>query len=89
MQIISQMEPLLPAPWEWQTRMFDRVNRFYDRDNPSPGTPTDEWLKGGLGSLNLGNDVLRLRMLLEEGQAKLDLWPTKMRDGLEIIRAIW
>lgn len=65
LQIISQ-RPSIPPPCIWQTRMFDRVNRLYDASNPS-GTPTDEWYEGGLAALNLGNEVLRLRLLLESG----------------------
>ena len=80
LQIISQREPM-PAPSEWQTRMFDRINRFHDRDNPS-GTTTDEWLEGGLGAINLGNEVLRLRMLLAEGNLAPPL-ETKVRDVLK------
>lgn len=59
---LSQFEPM-PVPADWQTRMADRVNRLYDAGNPS-GTPTDEWYEGGLAALNLGNEVLRLRILL-------------------------
>ena len=66
LQIISQRNPI-PPYWAWQTRMADRVNRLHDPDNPS-GTSTDEWYEGGLGALNLGNEVLRLRLLLEEGR---------------------
>ena len=59
---LSQFEPM-PMPADWQTRMMDRVNRLYDAGNPS-GTPTDEWYEGGLGAMSLGNEVLRLRILL-------------------------
>ncbi len=48
----------------WETRMYDRVMRLNDAQNPS-GTPTDEWLDAGLGALNLGNELLRLRRWLE------------------------
>jgi len=65
LQRISQWEPI-PKPCDWQTRMFDRVNRLHEADNPS-GTPTDEWLEGGLGAVNLGNEILRLRLLLKQG----------------------
>ncbi len=63
---IAQRVPAFPQ-WAWQTRMFDRVHRLYDRSNPS-ATPTDEWYEGGLGALNLGNEVLRLRQLIEGGK---------------------
>jgi uncharacterized membrane protein YccC len=63
---LAQREPVPPA-WVWQTRMFDRVNRLYSAANPS-GTPTSEWYEGGLGALNLGNELLRLRLLLEAGK---------------------
>jgi uncharacterized membrane protein YccC len=66
LQIISQSQPI-PPPAQWQTRMFDRINRLHDPENPS-GTTTDEWFEGGLAAVNLGNEVLRLRMLLEEGR---------------------
>lgn len=63
---ISQWTPI-PKACDWQTRMFDRINRLHNPDNPS-GSSTDEWFDGGLGAMNLGNEVLRLRHLLEEGQ---------------------
>ncbi len=66
LQSLARREPI-PQFCDWQTRTADRVNRLYDASNPS-GTPTDEWYEGGLGALNLGNEVLRLRMLLEEGK---------------------
>jgi uncharacterized membrane protein YccC len=63
LRVISQREPIPPA-WLWQTRMFDRVTRLNDPANPS-GTHTDEWFEGGLGALDLGSEVLRLRALLK------------------------
>jgi hypothetical protein len=42
------------------------VQRLNDRANPS-GTHTDQWFEGGLKALDLGNEVLRLRQLLQEG----------------------
>ncbi|HEX4140183.1 MAG TPA: FUSC family protein [Candidatus Methylacidiphilales bacterium] len=49
----------------WESRMYDRVNRLYDPENPS-GTHTDEWFEAGLGALTLGNEILRLRHWLAE-----------------------
>lgn len=66
LQRISELNPV-PRYCDWQTRMYDRVNRLHDPENPS-GSPTDEWLDGGLGAVNLGNDLLRLRLLLGEGK---------------------
>jgi uncharacterized membrane protein YccC len=51
----------------WQTRMFDRIQRLLDPANPA-GTDTDEWFDGGVAALNLGNEILRLRQLEEEGK---------------------
>jgi uncharacterized membrane protein YccC len=65
---ISQMEPIPPA-CIWQTRMFDRVNRLYDPANLS-GTRTEDWFEGGMGALDFGNDVLALRMLLQQGKLR-------------------
>jgi uncharacterized membrane protein YccC len=64
LEIITRLEPPPPA-WAWQTRMFDRVDRLYDPENPS-GTSTDEWFESGLAALNLGSELLRLRALVEE-----------------------
>jgi uncharacterized membrane protein YccC len=44
----------------WETRMYDRVSRLNDPENPS-ATPTNAWLDAGLGALTLGNEILRLR----------------------------
>lgn len=65
---ISKRKSIAPA-WMWQTRMFDRVLRLYDAANPS-GTATSEWYEGGLAALNLGNELLRLRLLLETGKLR-------------------
>ncbi|HUB68099.1 MAG TPA: FUSC family protein [Candidatus Methylacidiphilales bacterium] len=77
LQNLARLKPV-PPPWAWQTRMTDRVNRLYDPTNPS-GTSTDEWYEGGLAALNLGNEVLRLRMLLDDRkpapQTKAALFP--------------
>lgn len=64
LQRISHWNPIT-KPCDWQTRMFDRINRLHDPENPS-GTTTDEWFDGGLSSVNLGNEVIRLRLLLAE-----------------------
>jgi uncharacterized membrane protein YccC len=61
---IAELEPM-PTPATWQTRMFDRVARLRDPANPS-GTHTDEWFEGGLAAIELGNEILRLRMLLRD-----------------------
>jgi uncharacterized membrane protein YccC len=55
----------IPNYSHWETRMYDRVNRLHDPENLS-GTHTDEWFESGLGALTLGNEILRLRHLLEE-----------------------
>lgn len=68
LRAISLRNPIPPA-WKWQTRMYDRVYRLFDAANPS-GTPTNEWFEGGLAALNLGNEVLRLRQLLEMGELR-------------------
>ena len=61
---IAEMKPI-PEPATWQTRMFDRVARLRDPANPS-GAHTDEWFEGGLAAIELGNEILRLRMLLRD-----------------------
>jgi uncharacterized membrane protein YccC len=55
----------IPNFSHWETRMYDRVNRLHDPQNLS-GTHTDEWFESGLGALTLGNEILRLRHLLQE-----------------------
>jgi uncharacterized membrane protein YccC len=60
---IARLNPI-PRFCFWETRMYDRVIRLYDPQNPS-GTTTDEWLEAGLGAITLGNEVLRLRHWLE------------------------
>jgi uncharacterized membrane protein YccC len=49
---------------QWESRMYDRVNRLHDPENLS-GTNTDEWLDAGLGAVTLGNEILRLRRWME------------------------
>jgi uncharacterized membrane protein YccC len=61
---ISTLVPI-PSPATWQTRMFDRVARLRDPANPS-GTHTDEWFESGLAAIELGNEILRLRLLLRD-----------------------
>jgi uncharacterized membrane protein YccC len=60
---IARLNPI-PRFCFWETRMYDRVIRLYDPQNPS-GTTTDEWLEAGLGAITLGNEILRLRHWLE------------------------
>jgi uncharacterized membrane protein YccC len=64
---LGQLARLNPIPSfaAWETRMYDRVNRLHDPNNPS-GTHTDEWFEAGLGALTLGNEILRLRRWLAE-----------------------
>jgi uncharacterized membrane protein YccC len=64
LEMISLLNPVPRTASHWETRMYDRVMRLNDPQNPS-ATPTDEWLDAGLGALNLGNEVLRLRRWLE------------------------
>ncbi len=64
LELISLRKPVPPTNAHWETRMYDRVMRLNDPNNPS-GTPTDEWLDAGLGALNLGNEIQRLRRRLE------------------------
>jgi uncharacterized membrane protein YccC len=59
LELLARLHPI-PSFSRWETRMYDRVNRLHDSQNPS-GTPTDEWLEAGLGALTLGNEILRLR----------------------------
>jgi uncharacterized membrane protein YccC len=62
LELLARANPI-PAFSAWETRMYDRVMRLNDPQNPS-GTPTDEWLDAGLGALTLGNELLRLRRWL-------------------------
>jgi hypothetical protein len=64
LEMISLLKPVPATSSHWETRMYDRVMRLNDPNNPS-GTPTDEWLDAGLGALNLGNEILHLRRWLE------------------------
>jgi uncharacterized membrane protein YccC len=64
LQIVAARVPL-PTPNIWETRMYDRVQRLHDPENPS-AISTDEWLQAGLGALILGLEILRLRRLLAD-----------------------
>ncbi len=62
---IAEQETI-PTYSDWQTRNFDRVYRLCDPANPS-AVRTYEWYEGGLATVHVGNEVLRLRHLLREG----------------------
>jgi uncharacterized membrane protein YccC len=62
LELLARLNPIPPVS-RWETRMYDRVHRLLDPENPS-GTPTDEWMEAGLGALTLGNEILRLRTWL-------------------------
>ena len=63
---MAEREPV-PAYSDWQTRNFDRVYRLCDPANPSAlKSKTFEWYEGSLATMHVGNEVLRLRHLLEE-----------------------
>jgi uncharacterized membrane protein YccC len=62
---MAEHQPIPTYP-DWQTRNFDRVNRLLDPINPSAAKiNTFEWYEGSLATMHLGNEVLRLRHLLE------------------------
>lgn len=61
---LALVQPLPATSCRWETRMYDRVLRLNDPQNPS-GTPTNEWYSAGLAALTLGNEILRLRRWLE------------------------
>jgi uncharacterized membrane protein YccC len=65
LEIISLVNPVPVSSSFWETRMYDRVMRLNDPQNPS-ADPTDEWLDAGLGALNLGNELLWLRRWLND-----------------------
>ncbi|HEX4139197.1 MAG TPA: FUSC family protein [Candidatus Methylacidiphilales bacterium] len=65
----------IPDYSEWQTRNFDRVYRLSNPENPS-AVKTFEWYEGGVATVHLGNEILRLRHVLAEnalpeGMAKI------------------
>ncbi len=66
---LKEMAERAPIPTYpgWQTQTFDRVYRLCDPANPSAlKTKTFEWYEGSLATMHVGNEVLRLRHLLEE-----------------------
>jgi uncharacterized membrane protein YccC len=65
LEVMAQRNPI-PRFCYWETRMYDRVMRLNDSQNPS-GTPGDEWLDAGLKAVTLGDELLRLRYGLERG----------------------
>lgn len=63
---MAEREPIPRYP-DWQTRNFDRVYRLCDPANPSAiRTKTFEWYESSLATMHVGNEVLRLRHLLED-----------------------
>ena len=72
LELVALLSPVPPTSANWETRMYDRVMRLNDPQNPS-ATPTDEWLDAGLGALNLGNEILRLRRWLENETMSADV----------------
>ncbi len=63
---VAKRTPITTYP-DWQTRNFDRVYRLCDPANPAAvKIRTLEWYEGSLATMHLGNEVLRLRHLLEE-----------------------
>ena len=68
---LARLDPVPPFCF-WETRMYDRVMRLYDPQNPS-GTSTDEWYEAGLGAITLGDEILRLRHWLETEMATGEL----------------
>ncbi len=71
LELLALLEPI-PSFCGWETRMYDRVNRLLDPQNPS-ATPTDEWLEAGLGALTLGNEIIRLRRWTESASLSPEL----------------
>jgi len=63
---MAERDPIPTYP-DWQTRNFDRVYRLCDPANPSAiKTKTFEWYEGSLATMHVGNEVLRLRHLLQQ-----------------------
>ena len=60
------IDPVPATASHFETRMYDRIIRLNDPQNPS-ATTTDAWLDAGLEALTLGNEILRLRQWLEAG----------------------
>jgi uncharacterized membrane protein YccC len=69
---LAQVDPVPASSSAWETRMYDRVSRLNDPQNPS-ATPTDAWLDAGLEALTLGNEVLRLRRWLANEKLPVEL----------------
>ncbi len=70
-----------PSFEDWTTRMYDRIIRLSDPENLS-GTHTDEWLDTGLGSVDLGCELFRLRSLADDERL-----PREVRQALQSARA--
>ena len=64
LKAMARRKPIPTYP-DWQTRNFDRVYRLCDPANPS-AVKTFEWYEGSLATMHVGNEVLRLRHLLQE-----------------------
>jgi len=62
----------IPTYGDWQTRNFDRVVRLSNPENPS-AVKTFEWYEGGVATVHLGNEILRLRHLLAESTLPANL----------------
>jgi uncharacterized membrane protein YccC len=78
---MAEWQPI-PRYSDWQTRNFDRIVRMNNPDNPS-AVKTLEWYEGGMATVHLGNEVLRLRHLLAEG-----VWPESLAaPGRSVVRA--
>ncbi len=81
LQLIAERQPIVPR-WNWETRMYDRITRLNNPQNLS-GTYTDEWLDAGLGALNAGIELIRLRYWYEQSSV-----PPELRGRLaEVITA--
>jgi len=79
LELISLVEPCPPVR-AWTTRMYDRVSRLQDPERPNDLVP-DQWLNVGLEAIDLGNEVYRLRQLLENPAL-----PKEFRQVLEKVR---
>ena len=66
LELMARLDPI-PTFSDWETRMYDRVVRLNDPQNPS-ATTGDEWLDTGLHALSLGIEILRLRQGLQRGE---------------------
>jgi uncharacterized membrane protein YccC len=72
LSMCAVLKPVPVSDSHWETRMYDRVMRLNDPENPS-ANPSDEWLDAGLSALTLGNEILRLRRWLEIENLPADL----------------